>query len=89
MNEVQIIIEKRGVTLTFEELERYIAHAKREHPQSRLRQIIIDGEEAELLYDSQPFERIARITGYLVGTLDRWNDGKRAEYEDRVKHGIA
>ncbi len=34
------------------------------------------------------FERIRRITGYLVGTLDRFNDGKRAEEADRVKHGI-
>lgn len=32
------------------------------------------------------FERIRRITGYLVGTLDRFNDGKRAEVESRVKH---
>ena len=34
------------------------------------------------------FERIRRITGYLVGTLDRFNNGKRAEVEDRVKHGL-
>ena len=34
------------------------------------------------------FERIRRITGYLVGTLDRFNDGKKAEEADRVKHGI-
>lgn len=34
------------------------------------------------------FERIRRITGYLVGTLDRWNDAKKAEEKDRVKHGI-
>lgn len=32
------------------------------------------------------FERIRRITGYLVGTMDRWNDGKKAEERDRVKH---
>lgn len=32
------------------------------------------------------FERIRRITGYLVGTLDRFGDGKRAEEADRVKH---
>lgn len=32
------------------------------------------------------FERIRRITGYLVGTTDRWNDAKRAEERDRVKH---
>jgi ribonucleoside-triphosphate reductase len=34
------------------------------------------------------FERIRRITGYLVGTLERFNDGKRAEEKDRVKHGL-
>lgn len=34
------------------------------------------------------FERIRRITGYLVGTLDRFNDAKRAEVDDRVKHSI-
>ena len=33
-----------------------------------------------------PFERIRRITGYLVGTLDRFNDAKRAEERERVKH---
>ena len=32
------------------------------------------------------FERIRRITGYLVGTLDKWNDAKKAEEKDRVKH---
>ena len=32
------------------------------------------------------FERIRRITGYLVGTVDRFNNGKRAEEQDRVKH---
>lgn len=34
------------------------------------------------------FERIRRITGYLVGTMDHWNDAKTAEEKDRVKHGI-
>lgn len=34
------------------------------------------------------FERIRRITGYLVGSLNRWNDAKRAEERDRVKHSI-
>lgn len=33
------------------------------------------------------FERIRRITGYLVGTTERFNNGKRAEERDRVKHG--
>ena len=35
------------------------------------------------------FERIRRITGYLVGTLDRFNNAKRAEEHDRVKHNVS
>lgn len=38
--------------------------------------------------EGRPFERIRRITGYLVGTLDRFNNAKRAEERDRVKHGM-
>lgn len=34
------------------------------------------------------FERIRRITGYLVGTMDKWNDAKQAEERDRVKHMV-
>lgn len=36
-----------------------------------------------------PFERIRRITGYLVGTMEKWNNAKRAEERDRVKHGLS
>ncbi len=36
--------------------------------------------------DGIHFERLRRITGYLVGTLDRWNDAKRSEEKDRVRH---
>ena len=35
-----------------------------------------------------PFERLRRITGYLVGSLDRWNDAKKAEEAARVKHSV-
>ena len=35
------------------------------------------------------FERTRRITGYLVGALDRFNDAKRSEEHDRVKHGLS
>ncbi len=38
--------------------------------------------------DDMLFERIRRITGYLVGTLNRFNDAKRAEEHDRVKHNV-
>lgn len=36
--------------------------------------------------EGRPFERIRRITGYLVGTTDRWNNAKAAELKDRVTH---
>ena len=39
--------------------------------------------------DEVPFERLRRITGYLVGSLERWNDGKKAEEHDRVKHNVS
>ena len=53
----------------------------------------ITGEEEKVkvewkTVDTKQIERVRRITGYLVGSLDRWNDGKRAEERDRVKHGI-
>lgn len=50
----------------------------------------IDGEFADLSYELEhvPFERIRRITGYLVGTMDHWNDAKSAEERDRVKHSL-
>ena len=38
--------------------------------------------------DEGKFERLRRITGYLVGTLDRWNDAKKAEEHARVKHSV-
>ncbi|MCQ2544824.1 MAG: anaerobic ribonucleoside triphosphate reductase [Clostridia bacterium] len=38
--------------------------------------------------DDMGFERIRRITGYLVGTMDHWNDAKTAEEKDRVKHSL-
>ena len=43
---------------------------------------IIDGKVGE----GVKFERIRRITGYLVGTVERFNNAKRAEVRDRVKH---
>lgn len=43
-------------------------------------------EKNGMVGDGVKFERIRRITGYLVGTIDRFNDGKAAEEHDRVKH---
>ena len=44
-------------------------------------------KEVKTIGEGIGFERIRRITGYLVGTVDRFNNGKRAEERDRVKHG--
>lgn len=46
-------------------------------------------KEVKMVGEGVGFERIRRITGYLVGTVDRFNNGKRAEEHDRVKHGVA
>ena len=43
-------------------------------------------KETRMIGEGVGFERIRRITGYLVGTVDRFNNGKRAEEHDRVKH---
>ena len=62
-------------------------YAKRAPKGCTLVKVETDGEWVNLTYcDKVPFERIRRITGYLVGTLDRFNDAKRAEERDRVKH---
>lgn len=59
---------------------------------NRIDHIYIDfeGDEAllEIVEKKVPFERIRRITGYLVGTTDRWNNAKSIELEDRVKHSV-
>lgn len=51
--------------------------------------IVPDDEEyidLEYVFRDKPFHRLRRITGYLVGNLSRWNNGKKAEERDRVKH---
>lgn len=48
-----------------------------------------DDVDLDYHFQAPKFDRIRRITGYLVGTIDRWNDAKRAEEKDRVKHGLS
>ena len=74
-----------------EELEQYVARGREKFAQKLHGiNIHVDGDYVDLRYhiDNDPFQRIRRITGYLVGTLDRFNDAKRAEERDRVKHQI-
>ena len=50
------------------------------------KEVELKEENGKKVGDGVGFERIRRITGYLVGTVDRFNNGKRAEEHDRVKH---
>ena len=87
MTEVKVI----NGSLTPEEEKAYIEWAIEKYgvePVSM--QIEFDGEYADVHTNlgRRPFERIRRITGYLVGTLDRFNDAKAAEERQRVKHDL-
>ena len=69
----------------------YIARAKQKFGREPFRiDAKLCGDEVELTYDfgSEPFYRLRRITGYLVGDVGRWNNAKRAELGDRVKHAV-
>ena len=84
-------VKVTGGTLPQEEIDIYVARAKEKFGKEPFgMDIHVDGEYVELSYDfgDQPFQRIRRITGYLVGTLDRFNNAKRAEESQRVKHGM-
>ena len=75
-----------------EEAQRYIDYT-RDHTDRPLLALTITAEpDGRLQVDYElrgpKFERIRRITGYLTGTLDSWNNSKRAEERDRVKHGL-
>ncbi len=88
MKNVEINIT--GGTLENEEIQAYVDRGRENKPNLKLTalDITVDGEYVDLqyTYDDRPFERIRRITGYLVGTLDRFNNAKRAEVLDRVTH---
>ncbi len=81
-----------GEELPQEEINAYIDYGKNKYKDRQITEMTVktDGEFVDLKYEFAdiPFDRIRRITGYLVGTLDRFNDGKRAEERDRVKHTV-
>ncbi len=74
------------------EIDEYVKYVEQQYPDKKINtlDLKIDGDYVDMNYtfESLPFERIRRITGYLVGTVDRFNDGKRAEEKDRVKHSL-
>lgn len=81
-----------GGEMSQAEINSYIDRAQKLYPEKTIQTIDlkIDGDFVDVDYHfaDVPFQRIRRITGYLVGTLDRFNDAKRAEVLDRVKHGL-
>ncbi len=81
-----------GGVIPEDELNAYLARAREAYGQEPRRMALrVDGDFVDIDYTfaQRPFERIRRITGYLVGTLDRFNNAKRAEEHDRVKHQMA
>lgn len=72
------------------ELSEYVRIEKQKYPSMYMLEVALDGDYVNLTVTTRqkPFERLRRITGYLVGTMDRWNNGKRAEERDRVKHSM-
>lgn len=83
-------VQVRNGEMPAQEITEYITYIHENNRGKILRnlELTIDGEDVEMKYEFEPlkFERIRRITGYLVGTVDRWNDAKRAEEHERVKH---
>lgn len=79
-----------GGVLSEKEINNYIEYLEKKHGKLSELNINVDGEYVDLSYKVQvvPFERIRRITGYLVGTMDHWNDAKAAEERDRVHHQL-
>ena len=86
------IVNVKNGTMEQREMNAYIARDTEKYGTEPLQiDITIDGDEVELDYtfEPRPFHRIRRITGYLVGTLDRFNNAKRSEEKERVKHSLS
>ena len=85
------IIVKNG-TLEEDEARAYVDRGRELYGPSLYRiEAEIDKDDPEYIginyfWMDKPFHRLRRITGYLVGTLGRWNNAKRAEEHDHVKH---
>jgi len=81
-----------GGQMSLEEMDSYVSMLKKKYPERLFKEVTfrIDGDfvDVSYQYDVVPFDRIRRITGYLVGNMTRWNDGKKAEEADRVKHSV-
>ena len=86
-------VNVKNGTLDQKEIDAYVQYAIEANPGKLVTELDInlDGDYVDLTYHfgEIPFDRIRRITGYLVPNLKKWNDGKRAEEHDRVKHDVS
>ena len=86
-----VVVEADEIVFRADELKNYVEYAKA-HSDGTLKKIRIklcaDGKVDIDRKSNVPFERIRRITGYLTGDLNTWNNAKRAEESERVKHGV-
>jgi hypothetical protein len=92
MLEMEEKISVVGGKMSEKEQQAYWEHVQKENPNRQIKnlEITIEGDFVNLKYELVPvkFDRIRRITGYLVGNMDRWNNAKCAEERDRVKHSV-
>lgn len=91
-----MIVDNVSISADFEMTEaeavncvRYV-QARANLPVQSIEVHLCDDGKVDVHYTArgEKFERIRRVTGYLVGTLDRWNDAKVAEERERVKHDV-
>ena len=88
---MSIALTVKGAEMSEKEQLAYVDYLQKKYNR-KLQSLTIcaDGDFVDLHYKFEPvgFERIRRITGYLVGTMDNWNNAKAAEEADRVKHAV-
>lgn len=86
-------IQVEGGSMSVAEQFEYLRMIEEKHKGAEIKdmKIKIDGDFVDVSYHFEfpKFQRIRRITGYLVGGMERWNDGKFSEEHDRVKHGLS
>ena len=79
-------------TIPQEEIDAYKKYVQEKYPDEIIDEIILEFEGDDVKIEthkhSKPFNRIRRITGYLVSSMSKWNNAKLAEEHDRVKHSV-
>ncbi len=90
---IRVVVDPSLTDITYNEAACYIEAIEKQKKDKllSLTEVFInpaEGDNVALDWTLKPpkFQRIRRITGYLVGDMDRWNKAKRAEENDRVKH---